>query len=220
MSRAGAAAAAARGAAPHTPKHPHSDPQPRTWAGTRRREPSQARTLGLRLLELLSDLKAGMGGFPLRGAPQLRARAESEPGPSGSREVGEFDAFGEEGGGDSSLLKSLGTHPPPLPEVSWARGGRDPESRVPPWGGVRGGEVRRKPEVGSRLARRRDPLQLVPFGAFSCLEPRAGRGSLLVSGGGGVVPIACGAQKWELQGSVSREAGPWKGLQRSSWCVC
>lgn len=161
-----------------------------------------------------------MGGFPLRGAPQLRARAESEPGPSGSREVAEFDAFGEEGGGGFEPFKKFG-HAPPLRSPKFlGQGEAVTPSLGSPWGGVRGGEVRREPEVGSRLARRRDPLQLVPFGAFSCLEPRAGRGSLLVSGGGGMVPIACGAQKWELQGSVSREAGRWKGLQRSSWCVC
>lgn len=44
-----------------------------------------------------------MGGLPLRGAPQLGDRAESEPGPSGSREMGEFDAFGKNAGGGGGI---------------------------------------------------------------------------------------------------------------------
>lgn len=48
-----------------------------------------------------------MGGLPLRGAPQLGDRAESEPGPSGSREMGEFDAFGKKGGGGAGGIRAF-----------------------------------------------------------------------------------------------------------------
>ena len=66
--RPSVSAAGRRRGAPHPETPPLRPPAPNV-GGTRRRDPSQARTLGLRLLELLSDPQGGDGRSSPQGRP-------------------------------------------------------------------------------------------------------------------------------------------------------
>ena len=135
----------------------------------------------------LRPSRRGWEVFPSGAPPNSGPGQRASLAPRGPGKWDSLMPSVKKGGGDSSLLKRLGT-PPPFPEVSWARGGRDPESRVPPGLGFEVGREARS-RVSSSAAGGIPSIwfRLVPSPAWS---RRAGRGSLLVSGGGGMVPIA------------------------------